>query len=435
MKSFYLHTFGCQMNESDSERLGRILQEAGWKRSFDPATSELLIVNTCTVRKLAEDKAFSLLGRWAQYKEANPKVIIGMAGCLAQHLREQVFSRMPWLDFLAGPKAFSHIPKMAEHAETRKHQHQFGRESWEAETPRTWNDSPVSAFVPVMEGCNQGCAYCAVPRARGPEISRPLDSIVKEASGKLAAGAREITLLGQTINRYGFDLEPPNNSLEDLLRTVSGLPGLARLRFLTSHPKYFSDRLIQTFAEIPNLARSLHLPMQSGSNEVLTAMNRGYTIEEYEALVTRIRSAVPDFSISTDVIVGFPGETETDFEATLRSVSRIGFCQAYCFKYSARQGTAADRRPNQIPRPVKEERLKKLLDLVNRKVISEKAAMVGRRVRVLAEKVDNKLGRRLQGRTDENHIVFWEGPETSLGSELKVRIVAAGAWSLIGEAA
>lgn len=435
MKSFYLHTYGCQMNESDSERLGRILQEAGWNRSFEPADSELLIVNTCTVRKLAEDKAFSLLGRWAQYKEANPKVIIGMVGCLAQHLREQVFSRMPWLDFLAGPKAFSHIPEMAEHAETRKHQHQFGRESWEAETPRTWHDSPVSAFVPVMEGCNQGCAYCAVPRARGTEISRPLDSIVKEAGGKLAAGAREITLLGQTINRYGFDLEPPNNSLEDLLRTISGLPGLARLRFLTSHPKYFSDRLIQTFAEIPNLARSLHLPMQSGSNEILMAMNRGYTIEEYEALVTRIRSAVPDFSISTDVIVGFPGETESDFEATLRSFSRIGFCQAYCFKYSTRQGTAAARRPNQVPQPVKEERLKKLLDLVNRKVISEKAAMVGKRVRVLAEKVDNKLGRRLQGRTDENHIVFWEGPETSLGSELKVRIVAAGAWSLIGEAA
>jgi tRNA-2-methylthio-N6-dimethylallyladenosine synthase len=431
LKSYFLHTFGCQMNEYDSERLGQALRDAGWHAAPEAESAELLLLNTCTVRQLAEQKAFSLLGRWIALKRRRPEVLIGMVGCLAQHLAQEAFKRAPELDFIAGPRALTRVPELAENARRFRHGAETGDSGYgqgvTAPAVSSWQ-----ARVAVMEGCNQYCAYCAVPQARGREMSRPLGDILRETAGRLAAGAREIMFLGQNVNHYGFDLEA-GLDFPALLRQAAALPGMGRIRFMTSHPRDFSPGLIEAMAGLPQVSRALHLPLQSGSDAVLAAMRRGYTLAEYSDLVKRLRAAMPDLALSTDIIVGFPGETEADFQATVQAVRDLHFDMAYCFKFSARQGTAAATLPGAVFPDVREKRLGELLENVRQLAAVSQAGQVGKRVKVLVEELDKVRPGQVKGRTPSNHWVSFPGLEAWLGTEVAVHVTATQTGSLLGE--
>ncbi|MBN1595529.1 tRNA (N6-isopentenyl adenosine(37)-C2)-methylthiotransferase MiaB [candidate division FCPU426 bacterium] len=433
MKTYFIHTFGCQMNEYDTGRLEQILQAGGWVPAVSSSQADLLLANTCTVRQLAEDKAFSLLGRWAKMKKDRPGLIIGMVGCLAQHVGSKAYLRAPWLDFLAGPQALKRVPELAEKARRHKRNHDFS----------VYDDGPEdtasskqasSAYVAVMDGCDQFCTYCAVPQARGREKSRGPEAIIEEIRRRAQAGTKEITLLGQNITRYGWDAAGAMHLAELIRRIAAEVPAIRRLRFLTGHPGAFTNELIQTMAEVPVVCKALHLPLQSGSDAVLQAMHRGYTSAEYRGLVARLKKAIPGLVLTTDIIVGFPGETDADFTSTLDMIAACDFDLAFCFKYSPRQGTEAAAWPHQIPQPEKEKRLAACMRLVEEKAIGRRVKWVGRKVSVLVEGPDPKTGRRLQGRTPENFIVNFEGPQTWIGEEVEVEITAAGNWAFMGDA-
>jgi len=431
MKAFYIYTIGCQMNEYDSKRLSQILIDAGWSRADEPEHANLLLVNTCTVRQLAEAKAFSQIGRYVKFKGERPEIVIGMVGCLAQHLAGEAFRRAPGLDFLAGPRALRRVPEMAESARMRRYQVDTGDSGFGAGVGAAAAGERV-ASVAVMEGCDQYCTYCAVPKARGRETSRPVEDILEEVRRRITSGAREIILLGQNVNRYG---RHPQIGMDfpDLLRQVVAVPGLMRLRFLTGHPKGFSDRLIAAMAELQPICEALHLPLQSGSDPILKAMHRGYTASDYIDLTRRLRAAIPKMTFTTDVIVGFPGETEADFQATLALIREIPVDLAYCFKYSPRPGTAAAQLPEQIPQEVKEERLSRLLDTIRQLALASHAALVGETEQVLVEVPDPKRAGRLRGRSRTNRWIQFDGPVEWIGREVTVRITAAEAWTLHGE--
>ncbi|NTV51788.1 MAG: tRNA (N6-isopentenyl adenosine(37)-C2)-methylthiotransferase MiaB [Candidatus Firestonebacteria bacterium] len=419
------------MNEYDSERIAQGLLDAGWQVSPDAEGADLLLLNTCTVRQLAEQKAFSLLGRWIALKRRRPEVVIGMVGCLAQHLAQDAFKRAPEIDFIAGPRALTRIPELAEKAGRFRHGAEIGDSGYGhgVTTPvfHGWQ-----ARVAVMEGCNQFCAYCAVPHARGREMSRPVEDILQEVEKRLMSGAREIMLLGQNVNHYGFDLGKEMDFAE-LLRQVAQLPGVSRIRFMTSHPKDFSPRLIKALAEIPHVCQALHLPLQSGADAVLSAMRRGYTLAAYRDLVERLRAAVPGIGLSTDLIVGFPGETEEDFQATVQAVRDLNFDMAYCFKFSPRQGTVAATLPGAVFPDVREKRLGELLENIRQAAVASQAGHVGKREKVLVEEMDPSRTGHVKGRTPINHWVSFPGPESWLGTEVPVNITAAYPGGLLGE--
>jgi len=429
----YIHTFGCQMNEYDSERLAQLLLAHGWTMVQDSHQADLLLVNTCTVRQLAEEKAFSLIGRWAKLKSERPHIMIGMVGCLAQYLGNAAFQRAPALDFLAGPRALTRVPELVENARQKKRVAELSICDFGPGADAPPGIVP-SAYVAVMDGCNQFCTYCAVPRARGRENSRLPEDILAEIRRRVKAGTKEITLLGQNITRYGFDLKNGENLADLLYRIADAVPDLPRLRFLTGHPQAFTERLIKAMQDIPMVCEALHLPLQSGSDTVLRNMRRGYTAAEYLDLVQNLRSAIPDLTLSTDLIVGFPGEREVDFQATLDMVQKCEFDLAFCFKYSPRKDTVAALLPDQLPQSVKKERLAALLQLIEGRAIKKKNELVGQRVQVLIEGTDRKTQKRLQGRTRGNHIVNLDGPREWIGHEIEVEIIAAGHWSLLGEA-
>jgi tRNA-2-methylthio-N6-dimethylallyladenosine synthase len=432
MKRFFIHTFGCQMNEYDSERLTQALQENGWIQVSESSQADLLLVNTCTVRKLAEEKAFSLLGRWAKSKKDRPGTIVGMVGCLAQHMGKQAFQRAPSLDFLAGPRAVTRVPELAEQALQKKKSSEFAICEFGEGTQAPPGIVP-SAYVAVMDGCNQYCSYCAVPKARGNEKSRNESEILAEVKRRVAAGTNEIVLLGQNITRYGIDLGSKANLADLLYRIAEAVPELLRLRFITGHPSAFTDRLIQCMADLPMVCEALHLPVQSGSDTILKAMRRGYSSAQYVDLVDRIRVAVPDLVLSTDIIVGFPGETQSDFQATLDLIDRCDFDMAYCFKYSIRTGTSAADMPDQMSLLEKEKRLAIVSESIEQNSVKRKAVLVGRKEKVLIEGTDVKTKQRLQGRTRGNSVVILDGPRDWIGQEVLVEITAAGNWYLMGE--
>ena len=432
MKFFYIHTFGCQMNVYDSERLTQALQDHGWTVTKNSGQADLLLINTCTVRQLAEEKAFSLIGRWAKMKADRPDVIVGMVGCLAQHLRQKAFKRAPALDFMAGPRALMRVPELAEEARQKKRVAVFSVCNFGGGTKAPEGVVP-SAYVAVMDGCNQYCTYCAVPLARGREKSRSQKEILAEVKRRVAAGTKEIILLGQNITRYGSDLGQKINLADLLCRIAEAIPELSRLRFITGHPSAFTEQLIKAMADLSPVCGALHLPLQSGSDRILQAMKRGYTSTQYTDLARKIRAFVPDLVLSTDIIVGFPGETEHDFQATLDMVKQCDFDMAFCFKYSIRQATIAAELPDQLPLLEKEKRLALLLDTEEQKAVAKKAAMIGRREKVLIEGTDVKTKQRLQGRTRGNHIVILDGPPAWIGREIEVEITATANWSLMGE--
>jgi tRNA-2-methylthio-N6-dimethylallyladenosine synthase len=418
------------MNEYDSQRLAQGLLDAGWIRAASEIEADLLVANTCTVRQLAEHKAFSLLGRWIQWKKDRPNLLIGMVGCLAQHLQESSFRRMPGIDFLAGPRAVSHVPQLAEQSLQHKHLSAFDIFDF-GPAPQSRAARSI-AMVAAMEGCDQFCTYCAVPRARGRETSRTPDAILREARSRVEEGALEIILLGQTINRYGHDLVEMD--FPNLLQQLAAVDGVSRIRFLTSHPGYFSDRLLETMARTPQICPALHLPVQSGSDSILKTMRRGYTSEAYVNLTRRIHEAVPGIALSTDIIVGFPGETDADFQATLDLVNASRIEAAYCFKFSARSGTVAALLADQVPAAIQEQRLEVLLRQIDAQALAAKSRLVGNHDCVLVERCEEKDGTCwLLGRTPSNHVVKFAGPPAWIGQEIRVQITAASHWTLYAE--
>jgi tRNA-2-methylthio-N6-dimethylallyladenosine synthase len=440
VKRVHIKTFGCQMNEYDSERMEEALGAEGYLPTGDAAEADLVILNTCHIREKAAEKVYSELGRVRLAKEQRRRegrdTLIAVAGCVAQAEGREIMARAPAVDLVVGPQSYHRLASLvAEAAASGKGvvATDFAAEDKFAHLPeRSRQARPPSAFVTVQEGCDKFCTFCVVPYTRGAEYSRAPSEILAEAERLAAQGAREITLLGQNVNAYhgtGPDGRPWTLAL--LLRRLAEVPQLARLRYTTSHPLDMDDELIALFGDEPKLMPYLHLPFQSGSDRILKAMNRRHTIADYEAVIETVRAARPDIALSTDIIVGFPGETERDFEATVALCGRARFAQAFTFKYSARPGTPAASFPNQVPEEAKHERLLALQGLIDGHRRAFDRAMVGRRLPVLFEGKGRKPGQ-VTGRSPYLQPVYVEGPEALVGQIAPVDIQAASPNSLTG---
>ncbi len=435
-RHYYIKTFGCQMNEYDSARMADVLREgAGLTPTDDPAQADVLLMNTCSVREKAQEKVFSLLGEWRRLKTQRPHVLIGVGGCVASQEGEAIIGRAPFVDLVFGPQTLHRLSDMI--GELRR----SGRPQVDVSFPEIekFDRLPAaraegaSAFVSVMEGCSKYCSFCIVPYTRGEEVSRPFESVLGEVRQLCAQGVREITLLGQNVNAYaGAMADGAVVDLATLIHHIAALPEIERIRFTTSHPVEFDDSLIEAYAHVDKLANHLHLAVQSGSDRVLALMKRGYTSLEFKDKVRRLRAVRPDISISSDIIVGFPGEGERDFEATLALVRDVGFDQSFSFLYSRRPGTPAASLHDDTPHEVKQARLARLqaqLETQSR-AISER--MVGTVQRVLVERPSVKDGRELAGRTENNRWINFAGPAELIGRFAQVAVTAALAHSLRG---
>jgi tRNA-2-methylthio-N6-dimethylallyladenosine synthase len=435
-----MKTFGCQMNVYDSERMEEALQAAGYQTTEDMEEADLVILNTCHIREKAAEKVYSELGRVRRAKDRRGRngqaTTIAVAGCVAQAEGSEIIARASVVDLVVGPQSYHHLPELVAHTRQtgeRMVATEFPAEDKFAhlpERPRTRTNP--SAFVTVQEGCDKFCTFCVVPYTRGAEFSRPVVAILAEAERLADSGAREITLLGQNVNAYhGLGPDGTEWTLAKLLKRLAGIGAIARLRYTTSHPSDMEDELIALHGDETKLMPYLHLPFQAGADRVLAGMNRKHTGPEYEALIGRVREARPDIALSTDVIVGFPGESDEDFAETLSLVDRVGFAQGFSFKYSARPGTPAADRPDQVPEPVKRERLQAVQSAISRGGAIFDQAMVGRAVPVLFERKGRKPGQ-IAGRSPYFQAVHVEGPEMLIGQIAEVDIVAAGPNSLTG---
>ena len=436
---YFIKTFGCQMNEYDSARMADVLRtSARMTPTDDPQQADLLLMNTCSVREKAQEKVFSLLGEWRRVKERRPEVIIAVGGCVASQEGEAITERAPFVDLVFGPQTLHRLPEMI--GERRL----TGRAVIDVSFPEIekFDRLPAPradgarAYVSVMEGCSKYCSFCIVPYTRGEEVSRSFDSVLTEVRALTAQGVAEVTLLGQNVNAYrGAMADGARVDLATLIHHIARLPEIERIRFTTSHPLEFSDSLIEAFGSVPKLANHLHLAVQSGSDRVLALMKRGYTALEFKDKVRRLRAVRPDISISSDFIVGFPGETERDFCATLALVREVGFDQSFSFIYSRRPGTPAASLPDEVESAVKHERLARLQGQLEAqaRVISE--SMVGTRQRVLVERRARRDARELAGRTANNRWVNFAGPAPLIGRFVDVIITAALAHSLRGRLA
>ncbi len=433
---FYVQTFGCQMNDHDSGVLARLLEEAGHLEVARPDEADLIVVNTCAIREKAEQKLFSQLGRYRLLKDRRPDLTIAVGGCVAQDAGRRLFRRAPYVDLVFGTHALQDVPDLV--ARVRRTGRRIVATPEEQDPERLeafyahHRARAVTAYVTVMQGCDNYCAYCIVPYVRGRELSRPADEVVAEVERLVAQGVAEVTLLGQNVNSYG--LKPRGETdFPALVRRLARIPGLLRIRFTTSHPKDLSDDLIRCFGEVPALMPHIHLPLQSGSDRVLEAMRRRYTVARYLSLVERLREVRPEISITSDMIVGFPGETEEDFRATLEVMERVRFDGLFSFKFSPRPGTLAARLPEPVPEPVKEERLARLQALQQAHTLERNQALVGTVRPVLVEGPSKAGGGQVSGRTPENKIVNFPGDPAWVGREVDVRITAAAVNSLRGE--
>jgi tRNA-2-methylthio-N6-dimethylallyladenosine synthase len=433
---YYIKTFGCQMNEYDSARMGDVLREhVGLVPTENPAEADLLLMNTCSVREKAQEKVFSLLGEWRALKERRPEVMIGVGGCVASQEGEAIAQRAPCVDLVFGPQTIHRLPQML--AERRSTPGAVVDVSFpEIEkfdrlpTPRS---SSARAYVSVMEGCSKYCSFCVVPYTRGDEVSRPLESVLSEVRSLSSQGVQEITLLGQNVNAYaGAMQDGVLVDLATLIHHVAAVGGIQRVRFTTSHPLAFSDSLIEAYASVPALVDHLHLPVQSGSDRILARMKRGYTALHYKERVRALRAVRPNISISTDIIVGFPGEEESDFEATLKLVAEVGFDQSFSFLYSRRPGTPAAALPDQVPQQIKQERLVRLQAQLDAQAQRISHSMVGSRQTVLVERLDKRGRGELAGRTANNRWVNFPGPAALLNRFAAVTITDAMPHSLRG---
>ncbi len=433
---YYIKTFGCQMNEYDSTRMGDVLRSAdGLEPTDDPAQADVLLMNTCSVREKAQEKVFSLLGEWRRLKRERPHVLIGVGGCVASQEGDAITERAPYVDLVFGPQTLHRLPDMI--AELKR----TGRPVVDVSFPEVekFDSLPApraegaTAFVSVMEGCSKYCTFCVVPYTRGDEVSRSFDSVLAEVRQLAAQGVGEVTLLGQNVNAYaGAMADGSVVDLATLIHHVSAVRGIERVRFTTSHPVEFSDSLIEAYANVPQLANHLHLAVQSGSDRILALMKRGYTALEFKEKVRKLRAVRPDISLSTDIIVGFPGETERDFEATLKLVRDVNFDASFSFIYSRRPGTPAASLPDELDYATKQQRLATLQAQLEAQARAISESMVGTVQRVLVERPSKKDARELAGRTENNRWVNFAGPASLIDHFVDVTITEAKAHSLRG---
>lgn len=438
VKKLHIVTHGCQMNEYDSSRMADLLGDSHNMVSTDDATdADVLLLNTCSIREKAQEKVFHQLGRWKQLKEKNPNLVIGVGGCVASQEGEAIAKRAPFVDMIFGPQTLHRLPEMLESKksdgtvvvdisfpEIEKFDH--------LPTPEA---DGVSAFVSIMEGCSKYCTFCVVPYTRGEEVSRPLVDVISEISDLAQQGVREVNLLGQNVNAYRG--ESPDGSicdLAELIPYVAKIEGIERIRYTTSHPVEFSDALIDTYSKVPELVSHLHLPVQSGSDRILMAMKRGHTAIEYKSKIRRLRAIRPDISISSDFIVGFPGETDEDFAATIKLIEDIGFDTSFSFIYSARPGTPAAEIPDNVDANTKKNRLQILQQRIQQQASEISRKMVGGTQRLLVTGVSKKDPGQLQGRTENNRVVNFTSDDTALiGQFVTVEILEALPNSLRGK--
>jgi tRNA-2-methylthio-N6-dimethylallyladenosine synthase len=436
-RKVFIQTYGCQMNEYDSSRMADLLREShGLERTDRAEEADVLLLNTCSIREKAQEKVFSQLGRWRPWKQARPDLVIGVGGCVASQEGEAIRARAPYVDLVFGPQTLHRLPGMLDAAKAQQRPQidiSFPEIEKFDRLPEPRADGP-SAFVSVMEGCSKYCTYCVVPYTRGEEVSRPFDDVIAEVAGLADQGVREVNLLGQNVNAYrGLMHDGEIADLALLIRYCAAIEGIERIRFTTSHPVEFSDSLIEAYAEVPELVSYLHLPVQSGSDRILALMKRGHTAIEYKDKITRLRRARPGTCISSDFIVGFPGETEADFEATMRLIEEIGFDQSYSFIYSARPGTPAAGYEDRVPAAVKQERLARLQHRVNQQAQQISRQMVGTVHRVLVTGPSRKDPSQLGGRTENNRVVNFSGPSELIGDFADLLITEALPNSLRGE--
>ena len=401
------------MNEYDSSKMGDVLEDSnGMTLTDNPAEADVLLVNTCSVREKAQEKVFSLLGEWRLLKQARPHVVIGVGGCVASQEGEGITKRAPFVDLVFGPQTLHRLPAMLDGLK------QTGRSQIDISFPEIekFDSLPqpksagATAFVSIMEGCSKYCTFCVVPYTRGEEISRPFDQVMAEVERLAAQGVREITLLGQNVNAYAGPMHDGTLAdLSTLIHFVAGVVGVERIRFTTSHPLDFNDSLIEAYANVPQLNNYLHLPVQSGSDRILAAMKRGHTVLEYKQKLRKLRAVRPDICISTDIIVGFPGETDADFMATMNLVADAGFDQSFSFLYSRRPGTPAASLPDEVPADIKQQRLELLQARLNTQARAISQSMVGTRQRVLVERPATRNPAQVSGRTDNNRWVNFDG--------------------------
>jgi tRNA-2-methylthio-N6-dimethylallyladenosine synthase len=447
MPSVFIKTYGCQMNERDSEAVLAQLAARGYAMAPSEAEADVVLLNTCSVRDLAEQKAIhkmeSLVGLSRKHR---PDTVLGFLGCMAQSRGSELAAKLPGVRLVLGTqkahRTGEHLDTLLadRHATVVDTDVEAGSESAVREHPPTVPGQPrgVTAFVSIMQGCNQHCTFCIVPFTRGEERSRPIGEIVDECRDLASRGVREVTLLGQIVTSYGRRLIPVQNGRSpfvQLLDAVHEIEGIERIRFTSPHPKGYGDDLVEAYARLPKLAPSAHLPLQSGSDRLLKAMHRGYTRERYLGILDRLRAARTDIGLSTDLIVGFPGETESDFQETLDVVRAAEFDQAFIFKYSSRKDTPAASMPDQVPQEVREERNHRLLSLVNEIGDRKFQAFVGRTTRILVEGPSRKNPLRLEGRTGCNKIVVFEGSDRHVGQLMDLRITRVGSFTLYGDPA
>lgn len=440
-RRYHITTFGCQMNKADSERMAGILEEMGFEWSEDPNDASLILYNTCTIRDNAEQKVYSYLGRQAKRKQEQPDLTLIVAGCVAQQEGEALLRRVPELDLVMGPQHANRLRDLLEQVCDGNQVVATEPIHIVEDITKPRRDSTVTAWVNVIYGCNERCTYCVVPNVRGVEQSRTPEAIREEMAELGRQGYKEITLLGQNIDAYGRDLPGVTESgrhqhtLTDLLYYVHDVPGVERIRFATSHPRYFTERLIRACKELPKVCEHFHIPFQSGDNDILKAMARGYTQEKYRRIIDTIRNYMPDASISADAIVGFPGETEAQFENTLKLVEDIEFDQLNTAAYSPRPGTPAALWENQLSEEVKSDRLQRLNHLVNIKAAARSQRYLGRIEEVLVEDQNPKDSSQVMGRTRGNRLTFFAGDINQLKGQLvQVKITEIRAFSLTGQA-
>jgi len=434
-KRFYLETFGCQMNVVDSEQIVAILGELGYRRIDSPDSADLILLNTCSIRARAERKVYGHLGSFKPLKERNPALILGVGGCVAQQEGARMLEKVPYLDIVFGTHNVHRLGEMVKAVEIERQRCVLVDFLDEAQRrqlfPARQASSEIARFVTIVQGCDNFCAYCIVPHVRGREVSRPSGEVLEEVRALVKQGAAEITLVGQNVNSYGIK-EGNEISFPELLRRVHDVEGLQRLRFITSHPKDLSDDLIDCFGALPKLCKHIHLPVQAGSDRILTAMGRGYDRSLYLAKVARLRQVCPEIRITSDVIVGFPGETEVDFEQTLDLLRQARFGEIYSFIFSSREGTAAALLVDETSDEVKQERFDRMLALQDEITRGYHVGDVGRVLPVLVEGESRQGGGQLFGRTTWNRIVNFDGDRNLIGCLVPVRLTEAQRNSHIG---
>lgn len=433
MKSYYIYTYGCQMNIADSERLAHQLESVGYAPTEDVNSADLILLNTCAVRELAETKVYSRIGELKHLKAKNKNLIIGITGCMAQKNQAEMFKKAPHIDIVLGTHNIQHINEMiVEVQRTHKHQINVDMDNTVLQELVAKPNGTFFASVPIMNGCNKFCTYCIVPYVRGREISRPVEAIVKEVTELGAKGFKEITLLGQNVNSYGLDFKD-GTDFGTLITTLDGIPGIERVRYMTSHPQDMTKSMIDALGASSNVVTQLHLPIQSGSNDILKKMNRHYTVEHYKELLEYCRKTIKDIVVTTDIIVGFPGESDDDFEQTLQLLKDVRFDMAYTFSYSKRSGTPAATMDAQVDEEVKRVRLQQLMDIQNEISLEINKTMEGKTYDIIVEGPSSKDENMWFGRTSGSKMVLFPKDESlKIGDTVIAYIDKAQTWVCYG---